>query len=229
MVTNDDGVDAPGIVDLAEALGDLDDTEVTVVAPAEERSGSSDKTSPEPPAVEETTTARGSVFAVDGFPADAVNFALDGGVEPAPDLVVSGINSVMNLGVSRHLSGTVGAAATAARSGVAALASSHSEGDPVDYSTAAEFTAAWVEQNRGALLAGDLAGTLHSLNVPSCVSGEVRGVVEVPADDSGTTLETSDCESTAEDPANDVEATNIGFASLSELDPEMTGEEYFPG
>jgi 5'-nucleotidase len=230
VVTNDDGVMAPGIDALVDTLSSLDDTEVTVAAPLEEQSGAADKTSPDTPTVEDSTTLGGyPAIAVDGFPADAVEFVLAGGVDPAPDLVVSGINSAMNVGKSRHLSGTVGAAATAARGGVAALASSHTEGDPADYSTPAGFTATWVEENRVALLAGDLAGTLHSLNVPSCATGQVRGAVEVPPDDSDTELLTmADCEPTDADPTTDVEAVNIGFASLSELDPDMTGEQFFP-
>jgi 5'-nucleotidase len=230
VVTNDDGVMAPGIDELVDTLADLDDTEVTVVAPADEQSGASDNASPETPPTEESATAGGyPALAVEGFPSDSVNYALDGGVDPPPDLVVSGINSSMNVGKSRHLSGTVGAAATAARGGVAALASSHTEGDPVDYSTAADLTVAWVEENHSALLAGDLAGTLRSLNVPTCMTGEVRGVVEVPPDDSDAELiVVADCQSSAEDPSSDVEAVNIGFASLSELDPEMTGEQFFP-
>src|SRR4029077_5527545 len=111
LVTNDDGFDAPGIATVAEALAKIPDVHVTVVAPATNQSGTGGKTTDG--VVRATSdkrrTARGRpATAVIGFPADAVNFALDDmGVEP--DVVVSGINQAQNLGPISEISGTVGA------------------------------------------------------------------------------------------------------------------------
>ena len=87
-------------------------TEVTVVAPATNQSGTGGQTTPGPLTVTDATTASGyPAKAVAGFPADTVIWALDqGGVTQKPDLVVSGINFGQNLGPAVAISGTVGAA-----------------------------------------------------------------------------------------------------------------------
>ena len=82
-------------------------------------------------------------------------------------------------------SGTVGAARVAARNGIRALAVSQGSGDPPDYPASARRAVAWVKQHRAAILAGrgkaapDLVG-VDNLNVPTCTSGAVRGLVRVP-------------------------------------------------
>jgi 5'-nucleotidase len=225
LVTNDDGVMSEGIDAVVNALSERDDVEVTVVAPAEQQSGASDQTSPTPPATEATTTISGvEATAVDGFPADAVLYGLSDEVGIEFDLVVSGLNSIQNLGLATDLSGTVGAAATGARADVAALASSQGAADAPDYATGADYVMSWLDENIEQVAAGELAGTLANLNVPTCETGEVRGVVEVPADEDNDTLGPSDCTSTLEDPVDDIEAFAHGFASLSELDPAVTGQ-----
>ena len=78
LVTNDDGVAAPGIDALVTALSALPDVEVVVVAPASNQSGSSDSTTPGGVTAQDATTISGHpAVAVNGFPADAVNYALD--------------------------------------------------------------------------------------------------------------------------------------------------------
>ena len=156
LVTNDDGVKARGIDVLVEALRKLANVEVTVVAPAQNRSGTSDRSTPDPASLttSKTTTASGyPAVAVNGFPADTVIWALGGGVQQRPDLVVSGINSGENLGSSVPLSGTVGAARTAGRNGIRALAVSQGCGDPPDYPASASRAIAWVKSHRKAILA----------------------------------------------------------------------------
>ena len=103
LVTNDDGVKAPGIDVLVEALRKLPNVRVTVVAPAENQSGDGRPATPDPASLttSKTTTASGyPAVAVNGFPADTVLWALGGGVKQRPDLVVSGINSAENVGAS---------------------------------------------------------------------------------------------------------------------------------
>lgn len=215
LVTNDDGVGSEGIDVLVQGLAGLPDVTVTVVAPAENETGSSDTTTPSSVPVEDTATASGyEAVAVQGFPADSVIYALDGlGLEP--DLVVSGINEGQNIGDAVELSGTVGAARTAARRGLPALAVSAGLADLVDYETAVELALDWVEEHRDDL--SPFEGQVVSINVPSCTEGEVRGVVEVPVG-SGLGLEVApDCTSALTEPVDDVEAFANGYASLSEV------------
>ena len=135
LVSNDDGVGAEGISQVVAALAELPDTEVTVSAPAENQSGTSDSMTDGDVVSTETTTADGyPATAVEGFPADAVAAGLAAMDEP-PHLVVSGINEGQNIGELTELSGTVGAARTGARAGIPALATSQALGDPPDYPT----------------------------------------------------------------------------------------------
>jgi 5'/3'-nucleotidase SurE len=223
LVTNDDGVMAPGIDVLVKALRKLPDVVLTVVAPAENQSGTGDRATPDPASLttSKTTTAGGfPAVAVNGFPADAVIWALAGGVPQRPDLVVSGINSVENIGSSAALSGTVGAARTAARNGVRALAVSQGSGDPPNYPAAARRARAWVTSHRQAIVArrgkaaGDLVG-VDNLNVPTCTSGAVRGLVRVPVSTRGPSK--PDCTSTASAPVDDAEGFAAGYATLSAM------------
>jgi 5'-nucleotidase len=229
LVSNDDGYDAPGIDALTEALAALPDTEVFVVAPAEEQSGQGSNVSDGPVETRAVETARGyPAIAVEGTPADAVTWALEGGLDVTPHLVVSGINSIQNLGaLGNELSGTIGAARAGAARGIASLATSTAMSDAVDYDLAATYVVEWVERNRAALLAGELAGdevVLQNLNVPVCTEGGIRGVVEVPMSTAteGAIVE-QDCTSTLEDPADDITAFNAGFVTISDLEVEPAG------
>lgn len=231
LVSNDDGYDAPGIDAVVRALSDLPDTEVVVVAPAENQSGSGSKTTDGELEVTEVTTASGHpATAVAGFPADAVGWALDGGIDVEPDLVVTGVNSGQNLGaIGDELSGTVGAARAGASRGLPALASSTATeaSDPEDFDAAAEYVVEWVQEHRRALLDGELTGAellVQNLNVPVCAEGEIRGVVEVPM--SGSTdgaIAAQDCTSTLADPADDITGFNNGFVVISDLTLEPAG------
>lgn len=219
LVSNDDGVNAPGIDALVEMLLARGDVEVVVVAPDGNRSGSSDTTTEdgEVTAVEATTASGFPAVAVSGFPADAVVHALDVmGVEP--DLVISGINEGANIGPFSELSGTVGAARTGARAGYPALAASSGLADPVDFAAGAAAVSDWLDDNIADLRDGP-AAFVESLNIPNCAEGEVRGVLEVPTatDFAGRDALASDCLSEATDAADDVDAFNFGYASLAVL------------
>lgn len=221
LVTNDDGVGSPGIDALVEGLRATPGIEVTVVAPAGERSGTGGRTTEGPVATSEVTTASGyEAVAVEGYPADTVRVALDElGVEP--DLVISGINSVQNLGLLVEVSGTVGAARAAAAAGVPSLAVSAGLGAP-DYATAAAQALSWVEDHRAELAAGEVDAAVTNMNVPTCPDGSVREVVEVPAaTESGDELLPGAeiaCASSVTDPADDVDAFNNGYVAVSELE-----------
>ena len=223
LVTNDDGVGGEGISLLVTALEGLGDVEVTVVAPADDRSGTGGQTSPTPPSATDATLVSGApAVAVAGFPADSVVHALDNVLDEPPHVVVSGINAGQNMGPIVNVSGTVGAARMAVSRGIPALAVSQGLGNPFDYATAVELTVDWVEEHRDALLVGDVpVDTVANLNVPTCATGEVRGVVEVPTATDVTGRDpvagAPDCTSTATDPADDVAAFLTGFAALAEV------------
>ncbi|MCA9531261.1 MAG: 5'/3'-nucleotidase SurE [Myxococcales bacterium] len=122
LVSNDDGVEAPGLVALREALTALGD--VVTVAPEREQSGRSHAISLHAPLRHRQLAP--AVHAIDGTPADCVYVALylEALLPRRPDLVVSGINHGPNLGSDVHYSGTVAAAREAALRGVPAMAMS---------------------------------------------------------------------------------------------------------
>ncbi len=222
LVTNDDGIDAPGIDALVAALSALPDVEIVVVAPATNQSGTSDTTSAAPVTWAADDTVSGVAgIAVAGTPADSVLVAVDE-LGIVPDVIVSGVNSGQNIGIFVPLSRTVGAARTAARRGIPAIAISAGPLDGPDFATAARLAAEEVAALRATL--GPEANDEHvvvNLNVPTCpTSSPVRGVVDVPVaavfpeGTDGLNM-TFDCTSTATDPADDATAMLVGFASRS--------------
>lgn len=178
LVTNDDGVQAPGLLALVQQMRLLGD--VTVLAPDRNWSASGHvKTMERPLRVRETTLLDGSpALATDGAPSDAVALALLGIVKEKIDLVVSGINPNENIGHDVTYSGTVTAAMEAVISGVPGIAVSlHSpeEKPPLlDYSTAAAVARriAAVVMNTGMP-----PGILLNVNVPYLAIDRIKGTM----------------------------------------------------
>ena len=177
LVTNDDGIAAPGLAALAAAVAALGH-DVVVAAPATDHSGASSAIGPMggPDGVAVTPVELDAVpdvpaFAVDAPPALIVIIGRLGAFGDAPDVVVSGINPGPNTGRSVLHSGTVGAALTAANMGLSGLAVSIGTGDPAHYETAAVVGA-------GALgwVAAAPPKTVLNVNVPNLPLAEVRGV-----------------------------------------------------
>ncbi|MCP4605450.1 MAG: 5'/3'-nucleotidase SurE [Proteobacteria bacterium] len=134
LLTNDDGIDAPGIMALERAFEAHAEVEVWTVAPNRERSTSSHAMSLSRPIF---TYDRGPRrVAVDGLPADCVYLALFGLLDFRPDIIVSGINRGANLGCDVIYSGTVGCAREAAQRGIHGVAASLVKGS--DYDPAAK-------------------------------------------------------------------------------------------
>ncbi len=140
LLTNDDGVDAPGLLALKQAVATLG--EVIVFAPDHNWSAAGHtKTMHKPLRVDEVTLADGSrAYTSNGAPSDCVALALLGLVEGPIDLVISGINQGANMGYDITYSGTVAGAMEAVVNGVPAIAISQevAEGVTVDFSVAAE-------------------------------------------------------------------------------------------
>lgn len=178
LLTNDDGIDAPGIAALERAVLPLG--RLVVVAPAGPWSGRGHAVTTDGPIrVVEAGPGR---FAVDGTPADCVRLGLH---HLCPDVawVIAGINAGGNLGTDIHHSGTVAAAREAAIHGRAAVAVSHyiARGRAIDWDLAARRAQAVL----GRLLGRVPAGGLWNVNLPH-VGPEVElpEVVECPADPS---------------------------------------------
>src|SRR5258708_8748311 len=137
LVTNDDGVHAPGIRALAAAVAHLG--EVHIVAPDREVSACAQSLTLKHPLRAETIEPR--VWAVEGTPADCVNLALVKLLPRRPELVLSGINRGANLGEDIFYSGTVGGAREGTFFGVPSIAMSLATRTDPDLSYAAAFAA----------------------------------------------------------------------------------------
>lgn len=201
LLANDDGVEAPGLWALYQAVSRVAD--VTVVAPASERSavGHSISVFNEVTLRRHLRNGRFWAYGLDGTPADCVKMALSTIMKDAPpDLVISGVNRGQNTGTSILYSGTVAAAREATMSGFPAIAVSLAvtaplagiepvgggkEGPgsppprdlartPEEYAVAAEFAA----RLAGTVAARKLPkGTLLNVNVPMVPADQIAGVV----------------------------------------------------
>jgi 5'-nucleotidase len=172
LVTNDDGVESPGLLALAQALRSIGD--VTVFAPNRNWSiAGHNKTMHKPMRVWSVELEdRSEALTTDGAPSDCVALAALGLVSTPIDLVVSGINTHPNLGFDVTYSGTVAAAMEAAISGWPGIAVSLDDGDGWHWETAA--TAA-VEIALLVLDKGLPASTLLNVNAPNLPLGQVQG------------------------------------------------------
>lgn len=174
LISNDDGIDAPGLAALESALGDLGTT--WVVAPDRERSAQSHTLTMHKPLF---ATPRGERrFAVSGTPADCVYMATYGLLPQRPDLVVSGINRGANIGHDVHYSGTVAAAREGCLQGIPALSVSLAFiGEPKHFETAAELAKQVVQRMQQDGLRDDC----HlNLNVPDLPLQSIRGIRPAP-------------------------------------------------
>jgi 5'-nucleotidase len=222
LVTNDDGVKAPGIDAMVQALRKVKGVTVKVVAPATNQSGTGGKTTAGSVTFTNATTASGyPAVSVNGTPADSANVAFTQ-LHLAPNVVISGINALQNLGPIVDLSGTVGAARVGARNGLPALAVSSGAGKAYDFATAARYAVDWLASVRSSLPKGpsSTAASVVSLNVPSCNKGKVRGELKLPQQTKllagQSDLGTSNCLSKLH-PTTEVAAFSAGYATLVPL------------
>ena len=171
LVSNDDGVDAPGIRILAEGLRAAGH-EVLVVAPDRDRSGASNSLTLDAPVRVQQLDA--STWRVYGTPTDCVHVAITGMLDVEPDIVVSGINNTANLGDDVIYSGTVAAAMEGRFLGLPAVAMSL---QTVDHNGRHYETAARAAVEIIARLATDPlpADTILNVNVPDLPWEQVRG------------------------------------------------------
>jgi 5'-nucleotidase len=237
LLTNDDGIYAPGLRALRAELQRLGD--VRVVAPAAEQSAVGHSiTLLTPLLVQEVSDEAGRPlgWAVEGKPADCVKLALTELLPEPPDLLVSGINAGSNAGVNVIYSGTVAAAIEGAFFDLPSFAVSLEYAAPVhlDFPRAAGLARRVIEQ----LLARRPGpGWLFNINLPSLDRGDPRGIRVVPQglqryrekydrrkDPRGRTYFwiTPDLQSPAEDPDTDVTGLAEGFITVTPLKFNLT-------
>lgn len=181
LLTNDDGISAPGLNAFRRELLKVPGIELAVIAPDSNRSAiGRGITTREPLTVEKIEFGDGTFgYATDGTPVDCVRFATLGLLPFTPELIVSGINHGANLGDDVTYSGTVAAAFEGVILGIPAIAVSQqarrgqmgwSFGETMDFTTGAAFSAGLVEHFDDIPLE---EGTLLNVNIPA---GDVSGV-----------------------------------------------------
>lgn len=173
LLTNDDGILAPGLRALRGELARIG--EVSVVAPASEQSAVGHSITLMHPLLVEEVHQDGSLYghAVEGKPADCVKLGLVELVDAMPDLVVSGINAGSNAGINVLYSGTVAAAIEAAFFNVTSIAVSLTLPEIDQYERAARIAVVVIRQ---ILEHKPAAGELFNVNIPSLHEGDPLGV-----------------------------------------------------
>lgn len=182
LLTNDDGVESPGLRALARRLAA--NFEVIVAAPAHDVSGSGTgigRFDPEKGVELQRADFEGvEMYSIDGPPGLAVMAAALGAFGDPPDLVVSGINAGINTGHSVIHSGTVGGALTARTFGVRGIAVSLAQSDPWHWDTAAEVAESAVEW-----ILDRPSPQVLNINVPALPVDEVKGAHWADLDEVG--------------------------------------------
>jgi 5'-nucleotidase len=235
LLTNDDGIYAPGLEALSRELTRLG--RVDVIAPAVEQSGVSHSITYLEPLLVHDIYRDGEFFgkAVSGSPADCVKLAVLELCQPPPALVVSGINAGSNTGINVLYSGTVAGAIEGAFFGITAIAVSLAESETPDYPKAARLAVNLIEQ----LLAGGVApGTLWNINFPVSRPDWPVGIKPLPmglerygeamqrrTDPRGRNYYWSMTDPSAEhlvEPGTDVEGVAEGYITLTPLHFNLT-------
>jgi 5'-nucleotidase len=174
LVSNDDGIDAPGIYALVRELRKI--ARVTVVAPDKQQSAVGHAITMNYPirAIPFKKNEELFGYAVEGTPADAVKLAVRFLLKEKPDLLISGINHGSNTAINIIYSGTVSAATEGMILGIPSIAVSLTTyGDP-DFSYAARLA------SKLARLVGEKGlpeGTLLNVNVPAVPENEIKGIL----------------------------------------------------
>jgi 5'-nucleotidase len=169
LVSNDDGVHAPGIKVLADELAKF--AEVTVIAPDRNCSGASNSLTLLNPLRADTLT--NGFISVNGTPTDSVHLGISQLMTEAPDLVVAGINNGANLGDDTLYSGTVAAATEGRHMGLPAVAVSLVGKNEQYYQTAAVVAAQVVKRLKEHPLPND---QIININVPDIPLSDLKGI-----------------------------------------------------
>jgi 5'-nucleotidase len=235
LLTNDDGIDSPGLAVLREALTGLG--EVVTIAPSRNQSAVARSiTIGRPLRVRRACLSSGAPgFAVGGTPVDCVRVGLLGVVGPSPDLVVSGINLGANMGNDVSYSGTVGAVLEACLHGLQGVAVSVESRTPSHLPT---FTGVLANLVRQLLNHALPPGVVLNVNLPDLPARKLSGArvttlggaschdrVALQSDDGlGGEYEVSCLRPSAVAVPDDFTAVAQGFVSLTPLHYELTSQ-----
>jgi len=247
LITNDDGIDSPGLTVLAR-IALARGLDVVIAAPARESSGASASitgaeedgrlmvTERKPPGLEADVAS----FGVRATPGLITFVAAYGGFGEKPDLVLSGVNRGQNTGHAVLHSGTVGAPLTGTTHDIPGIAVSLASADPQHWDTPVPYVEAALDW----LLASGLRDRVVNLNVPDVPPGEVRGLRQAPlaavgvvqgmvheVDEGHLQLTYSDVAERG-DSGSDAVLLAAGFATLTllrapvfDLDPSLPGHD----
>lgn len=180
LLTNDDGIFAPGLAAIYKELVKIGN--VTVVAPAQSRSGASHSVTFKEPLVCNKVDIQGqfSGFSVKGSPADCVKLAAMQLCNGPIDLLVAGINNGANAGINAYYSGTVAAAMEAAFLKIPAVAMSLAAEEIMDYEKAAQHCLQILKK-----LMSPSPGQVINVNIPLLSQGQPKGIKVVPQSTEG--------------------------------------------
>ena len=177
LVTNDDGIDAPGIRALAKAMDSVGD--VVVVAPIGEQSAVGHSITLDSPIRVENYNFDAELshiraLAITGTPCDCMKLALHELLHRKPDLAVSGINKGSNIAINVIYSGTISAASESSVNGIDSIAFSLDSKDPsADYTPAGNFAKIIAQK----VLRSQLPrGVVLSTNIPAIPESEIKGI-----------------------------------------------------
>lgn len=235
LVSNDDGVHAPGIFALANAMAGLG--EIVVMAPDRNRSGASNSLTLSHPI--RTHQLDNGYYSVEGTPTDCVHLALTGFLSESVDLVVSGINHGSNLGDDVLYSGTVAAAIEGCNMGLKSIAFSMAGNHIQHFATGAHIAKRLVTQMMHTKLP---AKTLLNVNIPDVPLDEIQGFhvtrmgtrvgakpIIRASDPRGLPMYWIGSSGEEEDagPGTDFYAVKHGFVSITPLHLDMTSYKVF--
>ncbi|RKZ30617.1 5'/3'-nucleotidase SurE [bacterium] len=238
LVTNDDGIYAPGLAALANGLRDIGD--VVVVAPDREQSAVGHSITLSGP-LRITEIERGNKnigYSCNGTPADAVKLAIKVIMPEPPELVVSGINMGANVGASLIYSGTVSAATEGTLLGIPSIAVSLDNRMGGDWDLAVRFTK---KVARMVLEKGLPTGVLLNINIPDLPEKKIAGIkitqqgktnfndfFEKREDPRGQPYYwmCGTMESDANKPEHDITALKSGFITVTPVHYDLTAYEF---
>ena len=169
LISNDDGYQADGIIQLAKSLSEI--AEVIVVAPSENKSAASSSLTIGKPL--KPIQIKKNIYAIDATPSDCVHLALCGFIKESIDLVVTGINFGANLGDDVIYSGTVAGAIEGRFLGLPSIAMSLASWECRHFETAGNVAKLLVNQIDRAPLAYN---TIINVNVPDVPMSEIKGI-----------------------------------------------------
>lgn len=236
LLTNDDGIEAPGLQGLVHALEEAHDC--FVVAPAGEQSASGHAISLGKKLIIEEKVPRR--IAVHGTPVDCVKFALSELKDFRPDLLVSGINPGPNTGVSVYYSGTISAARESLINRVPSMAISVGSKTATDFSYAASVARSLVEGYEEGVFPLDV---FLNVNIPNLPESEIRGIrvvrqapsrfieefiQEEASKNQKTYVLAGEIEVFDPDGTTDQEVLSEGFIALTPLKLDLTDYDSMP-